>query len=263
MRALALGLLLASALPSAAHAEDRDFCANRPGRGTPACTLAPGDVMLEVGAAEFDHSADALSVTDTLTLMDSLLRVGVTASTELQVGLGGYQRSRSRDRASGTRSRSSGIGDTFVALRHGLAGANGPVSIEAFVTLPTGKPPAGADDWGVGVLVPLSHDLGGGFQLALTPEADAAVNASGSGRHFAYGGVVGLSHAAGKRLALGSEFAAFEDYDPAGHALDARVTGTLAWQVTPKLQLDLEADVGVSHAAPKTAFLFGFARRIP
>ena len=247
---------------ASARADDRDFCADRPGRGTPPCTLQPGDVMLEVGAVSLDREADALSVTDTLALANSLVRVGVDDRTELQIGFAGYAAAKSRDRVTGDVTRAHGFGDSYLAVKRGLAAPNGPVAVEAFVTLPTGRAPAGAGDWGAGVLLPFQRDLAGGFQLAFTPEVDAAVNASGRGRHLAFGGVAGLSHSLDKALSASGEIAAFQDQDPAGHALDARLAGSLAWQVARKLQLDFETDLGVTHAAPKEAFMFGFAVRL-
>ena len=259
---IALALSAAILAPTMAHAEDRDFCADRPGRGTPACTLAPGQAMIEVGVVGWDHDADAQSVNDSFNLADTLLRVGVTDNTELQIGLLAATHSRSRDRTTGAVESGTGVGDGYLAVRRGLAGDNGPAAVELFVTLPIGKPPAGAGDWGAGVLVPFQVSLPRDFQLALTPEADTAVNASGHGRHLAYGGVAGLSHPLGKKASFTAEFAGFEDRDPAGAAFDGRVAGSFAYQLSKKLQIDFETDLGVTHAAPKRAFLIGFARRI-
>ena len=49
-------------LPLAAHAAEREFCANRPGLGTPACTLAPGSAMVELGIAAWDHTSDSAAM---------------------------------------------------------------------------------------------------------------------------------------------------------------------------------------------------------
>ncbi|QGN55180.1 transporter [Novosphingobium sp. Gsoil 351] len=252
---------LASVAPVCAHADDRDFCADRPGRGTPACTLAPGQAMVEVGAVDWEHDADAQNIDDTITLGDTLLRIGVGGDTEVQLGITAAVRTRSRDRASGRVAHSTGAGDGLLAIRHGLAGDDGPIAVQALVTLPIGRRPASAGDWGADLLVPFQHDLPGKFQLALTPEIDAAVNASSTGRHLAYGGVVGLSHPLGEKLSLTAEFAGFEDRDPAGSSFDGRVAGSLVWQVDKRTQLDLEADLGVSQSAPQHAVMVGFARR--
>ena len=259
--ACVIAAALVAACGSPALAEERDFCADRPGIATPPCTLAPGSVMVEATGVEWDHSSDAQSVEDELTVGDFAVRVGVTQSTEVQFGLTSYIHDRVHDRATGRVSHQSGVGDAFVAVRQGLAGPNGPVAIQAFVTVPTGAAAVGAGDWGGGVLLPVQVKLPGDFQLGLTPEIDAAVDADGNGRHLAYGGVAGLSHDVGKNVTAGTEIAAYEDEDPGGHSLDARVTGELAWQVDKNLQLDIEGDLGLSAGAPDHAVMVGFAKR--
>jgi len=251
-------LLLMLALPAApALADERDFCANRPGIGTPACTLAPGSAMLETGVSEWDRSRDASGTDNSTTLGQFLLRVGVSDSAEVQFGLDSYTLDRSFDRAGHLVARSSEAGDAFFAVRRGLAGPNGPLAIEGFVSTPAND----TRQWSAGLLLPAGIELPAGFQLALTPEADLAPDADRHGRHLAYGGVVGLSHALATDLTAGGELAAFEDADPAGHSLDARLSGSLAWQVSPRLQVDFEADAGLSAGAPDTAVMIGFADR--
>ncbi|HSQ95563.1 MAG TPA: transporter [Croceibacterium sp.] len=249
--------MLCALLATPALAQERDFCANRPGLGTPPCTLAPGSAMIETGVAEWDHSADAASTDDSTTFGDLLLRVGVSQGAEVQFGLTSFTHDRVRNRATGVVVHSSNVGDALVAVRQGIAGPNGPVAIETFVSAPADHP----GHWSAGVLLPASVDLPAGFQFALTPEIDLAADAGGGGRHLAYGGVLGLSHALAATVSVAGELAAFEDADPAGRSLDARLAASLAWQATPRLQLDVEADAGLSAGAPDTALMIGFAER--
>ncbi len=246
-------------MPFAAHAEDRDFCANRPGLGTPACTLAPGKAMIEVGIGAWDHSSDAATIEDDVTLGDALLRVGVTETAEVQIGLTGHVIQRMRDRASGVVDRVAGIGDGTLAIRQSLTGPNGRVAVELFATAPLAKPPIGAGAWSGGVILPADFTLPAGFEIDFTPELDIAVNAGGAGHHLAWGGVVGLSHSLARQLTLTGEVAAFRDEDPAGHSTDMRVAGSLAWQVSQRFQLDFEADAGLSSGAPDRSLAFGLA----
>jgi hypothetical protein len=145
---MALPLLLIFA--PAAHAEDREFCADRPGLGTPACTLAPGEAMVELGLGAWEHDADAAGTTDTATTGDVLLRLGVSEHAEIELGLPIHSVMRMRDRSSGALSRAVGAGDLTIALRRGLGEANGPVAIEGYVTLPTGAAVIGAGTWSAG-----------------------------------------------------------------------------------------------------------------
>ncbi|MBC2667267.1 transporter [Novosphingobium flavum] len=260
MRNAILSGLLAMACTAPAHAEEREFCASRPGLGTPSCTMAPGTAMVEVGGIEWDGAADAGGRTDSLTFGDLGLRVGLDERTEVQVGYTAFTRQRSRDGSDVAVAR--GSGDAMIGLRRGLAGPNGPVAVQAFVTLPVGRGVGTAGDWGAGLRVPAALTLPQGFEIDLTPEADAAVNQSGEGRHLAYGGVIGLAHAVAPRLSGELELAAFRDDDPAGHSTDARIAASLAWMVRPGLQLDAEYDRGLSQGAPDNAVALGFAFRL-
>ena len=255
--ALAALLLLGGTAP--AQAEDREFCANRPGLDTPPCTLSPGVVMVETGLAAIAHTSDGGAIDDKLTFGDLLVRVGVAQSAEIEVGLTSFVRDRQRD--AGGVSTTRGVGDMVVAVRRGIAGPNGPIALHAFVTLPTGKAGIGAGDWGVGLIVPMQFDLGHQFQASLSPEIDAAVNASGSGRHVQYGTAIGLSHPLSKAVGLTGEVAAFRNEEPTGHETVAQAAASLAWQVSKDWQLDLEGDAGLSKAAPDYQVKLGFAHR--
>lgn len=251
----------ASLLASAAHADDRPFCADRPGLGTPPCTLAPGSIMIEIGLAGYDRSADAGQIAEDWSGGDVLVRIGLDRLTEVQVGQAGYTSSRVRDRISGSVARQSGWGDTTFAVQRGLAGANGPVALQAFVTLPTGHSGIGAGTWSAGAKLPMAIPLASGFEFDLTPEIDAAADADGVGRHLAWGGVAGLGHPLGKNLSFEAELAAWRDLDPSGHSTDARAALSLAWQAGSNWQIDFEGDAGLSSAAPDEAVRLGLARR--
>jgi hypothetical protein len=256
----AITLVLALAQASPALAEPRDFCANRPGLDAPACTLAPGDAMVEVGLLGWDHQADATGRDDTLTLGVTTLRYGLTPRSEIELSFTSYVHDRTRD-SLGAISASSSVGDATIAYRRGLAGPNGPIAIQAFVSLPVGKSPGGAGDWGAGVLVPIGFNLGQGFQLELTPEADAAVNASGSRRHFAFGTAAGISHGLGKSLSLTVEASIVRDLDPTGHETQAVLAESIAWAAGKRFQLDVEADERLAGGVPDRSLMFGLARR--
>ncbi len=183
------------------------------------------------------------------------MRVGITETAEVQFGVTGHVIHRQQNRATGMVDRKAGIGDGTVAVRQSLTGVGGPVAVQGFVTVALAR---GAK-WKGGVLLPIGFSLPGSFELGLTPEIDLAANESGSGYHIAWGGVVGLSHALGPQVSLAAEIAAFRDDDPDGRSTDARVAGSLAWQVSDRLQIDIEADAGLAAGAPDHSLAFGLA----
>lgn len=217
--------------------------------------------MAELGLAGWEHRADATSIEDQLAYGDLLLRYGVGNATELEAGVTVLNTLRLHDRAGGGVERSSGVGDVTLAVRHNLAGGDGPVAVHAFVTLPTGAAGIGAGDWGAGILVPIALPLPNGFELGLTPEIDAAVNASGQGRHLAWGGVIGIGRPISRTLELAGEIGAWRDEDPTGHATDARAALSLAWHVAADWQVDAEVQLGLTSDAPRHALFLGLARR--
>ena len=260
-RYLCAAAALLCCLPLAAHAEEApDLCVDRPGLGTPTCTLEPGRVMVEFGALQWEHTAAPGARDDAITLADTLVRIGLGHSTDLQVGLGGWGHARSRSGNAVQTER--GLGDAMIGMRHGFGSPDdAKVAVQAFVTLPIGRAPGGAGDWGAGVLVPIALPLPAGFQLELAPEVDAAVNGSGHGRHLAWGNVFGVSHPIGPSLGVTAEISAFRDEDPAGHTTDSRFALSGAWHAGRSLQIDFQVDIGLSADAPDHAILLGFARQ--
>jgi hypothetical protein len=261
--ALALLAIMAGATPAFAAdtPETDDLCVDRPGLGAPACVLPQGQVVVELGLAEWAHNRDPDSIADEFGFGDVLLRYGVGHATELGVELATYQTIRIRDRVTGAIEREIGVGDVTLSLQHNLAGGDGPVAVQAFVTLPSGSKQVSVATWQAGAALPVNLTLRGGFELGLTPQVQAAANPSGKGRHLAWGGVIGLGYAIGRDLSLEGEVAAWRDQDPTGHVTDARAALSLAWRVAPDWQLDGEVQFGLTDEAPRHALLMGLARR--
>lgn len=255
-----LAAIAAVCLSSAIHAED-DFCVDRPGLATPPCVLARQEAVAELGAAAWENDRDASGSSDTVTLAELTLRLGLGNGTEVQLSLPAHGVVRQHDDHGRLVDRVAGFGDTTLALRHGFKGKAAAYALMGYVTLPTGHDGIGAGDWGAGLLVPIEIDLPADFTLGLTPHGEAAVNQRGKGRHFAWGGVAGLSHAIAPGISLTAELAADRDLDPAGHQTMSTSALSLAWQPHSGWQLDVQANFGLNHAAPRRTVMLGMARR--
>lgn len=226
--------------------------------GTPACTLGPGQAMIEVTVIGFDRTVGPTIEADVYTFADTLLRYGIDDSTEIQIGLAGYVDAAATDRLGSGSSRASGIGDSYMAVRRGFSG----FALEAYVTLPTGHDPVSAGTWGAGLVVPIDLPSPGPFQLSLTPEIGALPNASGEGRHLLYGVVLGVSGELAPGWGCGLEVSAVQDAAPEGHEFGSKLAGTLAYQASERLQLNAEVDLVIAGPGPRTIALLGFALRL-
>lgn len=263
LRFLGLFAAVTAAMPAVAAEEPRDLCPDRPGLGTPACTVEPGTMMLEVGLADWTLDRAADSRTDAWTFGDTLLRAGLTPSLEVQVGWTMLGHVRERDRATGNVSSHTRTGDVTLALRHNLNNPDGSafsVALMPYATMPLGGAGVGAGDWGAGLIVPASFDLGA-LSLGLTPSVNAAVDADGNGRHLAFGSVAGVGFDLSDDISMTAEVSLTRDRDPDGHSTEALAGLTAGWQPDADSQWDVGANVGLNRDSPDVELYFGFARR--
>ena len=209
--------------------------------------------MIETAAVSWSLSQDSASRTDSISLGNTVVHVGVSDHMEVQVGWAPFTQIRSRDKAFNTVSRDSGSGDVSLTLMRGLAGANGSVAVQVFVTVPTGKSPFGVGDWGAGARVPIQVALTKKIQFSFTPEIDAAVNSNGTGRHIAYGSAAGIGFALNGKLQLGTDISFFRDEDPAGASSCANAGLSLAYQAAKNTQFDICSRTPNTIAGPRSA----------
>ena len=266
MRGIAKALLAAAPLLLAAgtaRAEElRDFCPDRPGLGTPACTMDPGHVAVELGLGDWTLTRQRGEREDDFATGDLLVRYGLTSSLEMQVGWTAYTHVRAR--SGNVVARDGGTGDVFLALRQNLHDPDGSgfsIAVMPYATLPTGSDGIGAGDWGAGLLVPMSYELPHGFALGLTAEADAAVDTDGNGRHLAYSAIIGLDVPLANTLGATAELLAGRDEDPGGHSTQLLAGLSAGWTPNGNLQLDVGANVGLNRESPDVELYFGVARR--
>ncbi len=251
-----LGLGLASTM--AQSAEPREFCPDRPGLGTPACTLDAGYFDIELGLADWTLERMPDSRADTIEAGQLLVRIGLTDGLEAQVGWTAFGHVRTRDHSTGSVDRATGAGDVTLALRQNLASPDGSgfsLAVMPFATLPTGGLAIGAGDWSAGLLVPLSYDLGEGVQAGLTGQVEATVDSDRNGRHLAYGGVAGLSVPLSDDLDATVEIAARRDEGPAEPSTEWLAGLSAGWMARDGLQLDAGANFGLRNAADVQLYL--------
>ena len=259
---LAIAGLGLAATPAGSE-ELRDFCPDRPGLGTPACTIDPGHFDVELGIADWTLDRTPDSRTDTLEAGQLLVRVGLTDSLEAQLGWTAFGHVRTRDRSTGSVDHDSGLGDLTLALRQNLASPDGSgfsLAVMPFATLPTGGRAIGAGEWSAGLLVPLGYDIGSGLQVGLTGRVEAAADSDRDGRHLAYGGVAGLSVPLSDAIGATFEIAASRDEDPVGHSTEWLAGLSAGWMARDDLQLDAGANFGLNAAAADLQLYVGVSR---
>jgi len=263
-RAICTSLTVANilvTLPTTASAQDeKPICPDRPGRGTSPCTLEEGRAQLELGLLDdsYQHRTGATGDTDNDGSL--LAKWGVSDRLDVEAGLALYQRQRVTDATGTTTLR--GVGDLFLHAKYNPLTTDGPFALvlAPFVKLPTASGGAGNGAAEGGLVLPMGYDLGNNWSLAMTPEADVQLNASGGGYHANLVNVVGLGKSFGP-VTLGVELLSGQNLDPAGTTSQYTFDLDAAWLVNNDTQLDGGVNFGLNRATPDVEFYFGISRR--
>ncbi|CAN5349622.1 transporter [soil metagenome] len=243
----------------------RDFCADRPGKGTPTCILDQGHWQVELGLIDGALQRDAATKVEAYGYGDTFVRYGLTETTELQFGITPWTTEKTTDRATGDHQTVDGVGDISLGFRHSLANPDGSglsVAMVGFVTAPTGSKDTRDDGFEGGVLLPVSVPLNADWSLSLSPEVDVAANSDGAGRHAAYTMVAGVGRSYGQ-WAFGGEVWVSHDADPIDASTQSTFDLTAVWS-PPMLadsQLDFGLNFGLNDQSPDVEFGVGVARR--
>lgn len=258
MRRLAAVALLFVAAPASAEDSAR-FCPNRPSLDTSTCTTDPGRVLAEVSGVDWERDDADGTRQDTLLFGDALLRTGIDARTEVQLGWTPLARIRTRA-LDGSVDTVTGVGDVRLGVRRNLRNPDGSgtsAAVEGFVTVPTGTHDIGAGDWRAGALLPVNVALGD-WTLLFTGELDAEVDQERDGHHVAGTATAGVGRKLGKVTAA-LELAVQRDDDPDQAATQWLGAGSLAWAVRDTVQLDVLFVAGLNHDAPDLRAVMGGA----
>lgn len=261
----ALSAMLAASLSLPASAQTlREFCGDRPGLDTPACTVDKGHLQVEIGIGDWTLDTQPDSRTDTILAGDIQLRYGIGETTELRLGWTAYGHERVRDRLTGKIQRTARTGDVTVGIKQNLLNPDGKqlsIALLPFASLPIGRRPIGAGTWGAGLLLPVDYELTDGIQLQLTPEVDAAPNEDGHGRHLAYSTVIGVDFALTEALDCAIDLQAIRDREPGQHATMALGGVAFGYKLAERTQFDVGANAGLNHQTPDIEALFGVSRK--
>ncbi|MCW3798308.1 transporter [Sphingomonas sp. BN140010] len=263
-----LSLATASLLCAApASAEElRELCVDRPGKDTPPCIADVGHAVVEVGAVAYSRDKDGADRTISYSIADTLVRVGVTDRSEVQLGFAPYTILHDRDGTTGERGTVRGAGDLTAAYKYNFlnpAGDGTSVAAQLFVSAPLGKDGIGSGAWEGGLIVPVSFELPAALSMTVDPEVDWRGDEDGRGHHLAWIGVASLSHDLGGGVEGSAELWASLDRDPAGHRSEASADLSLAWAPpsTDNLQFDAEVDLGLTRDTPDVEAAVGVAYR--
>lgn len=257
--AMAALALASSAL--AQDAEEAPICTDRPTKANAVCTVPVGKWQLESSAIGWSRTEAGGAETKVLTLGTSVVKVGLSDRSDLQVGFTPYVHSETS--AGGIKPTASGVGDLTVRYKHRLTADNAPVQVGLvpFVKLPTADGDIGNGKVEGGLAVPVSIATGSPVTVVFSPELDLPADADGDGRHAALVNLVNVSGPIADGLTLYGELWTQTNFDPADTVTLVSADTALAWLVSNELQLDVGANFGLNQNTADVELYAGVSLR--
>jgi len=231
---------------------------DRPGQANPPTVLAPGVVQIE-GGFTFQRETDEDPDTDTLTVPEIELRLGVHDRLELQASADGFVREW-RD-GGGNRSGGSDLGLAARALLWRQSAWRPATALGFSLSIPTGSGFATSDGVDPEFAVLYAWDIGQRWNL--NGNFDFASESQGnddSSHNFVFSPSLALGLTINDRVGAFIEYyGAIDDDAPDQHSVD----GGFSFLANDDLQFDLSAGAGLNDAAPDFFLSAGVAWRLP
>lgn len=243
---IVMGLAGALLAATAAHAEETPICTDRPTKANAVCTVPTGNWQLESSAVGWGETKGGGTTTDVLTIGASVMKLGVSSRSDLQIGFTPFLRVTSK--TAGEKTRERGFGDLVIRYKHRLTASDAKVLVTLipFAKLPTADADLGNGVVEGGLAVPVSFAVGAAT-LTLGPEVDLLADSDGLGRHAAIVQLINLAATVGPRLTLAGELWGNWNFDQDGTVRQASADIAAAYAVTKTFQLDAGANVGLTR----------------
>jgi hypothetical protein len=248
-------------------AQLRELVTDRPDKTESPITVDAGHVQIEMDLTTFTHDRHNPERADIRvrewSFADTNIRLGVLSNFELNLIIPVYTHRRTDDRVAHTRSTNQGFGDLTVRGKVNFWGNDGGKS--AFGIIPFLKLPTNGDDLGNhavegGLILPLSLELPGDWELGVMTEVDVNQDSDGSDYHAEWINSATLSHAIFGPLSGYVEFFSQVSAERATPWIGTFDVG-LTYAVNKNVQLDAGANLGLTRAADDLNLFFGLSWR--
>jgi len=243
----------------------REMSTDRPDKTESAYTVDAGHMQIETSVIDYTtdkHNPEGeQGKTDTLGVMETNLKLGLTNSTDIQLVIVPYTREKTRDDTEETLKQ--GFHDMQLRLKQNIWGndeGNTALAVMPFVKFPTNEENLGNDAYEGGVIIPLAVALPHDWSMGLMAEFDFNENASGDDYHTEYIQSITFSHMIAGDLGGYIEF--FSNIsDEDGSDWVATVDGGLTYALNKDIQLDAGVNIGVTRAADDINPFLGLSMR--
>jgi hypothetical protein len=245
----------------------RELSTDRPDKTESPYTIDAGRVQIELDFATYTRDTDTSGGqtirAETLGIAPVNLKLGLTNSTDLQLLIDPYVRPSMKDRATGTRERMAGFGDTTIRLKHNLWGNDGgntALALMPFVKLPTASRGIGNGAVEYGLIVPLAIRVSDRIGIGLMTEVDLLEESDGQGYAATFINSATMSFGITERLGAYTELFTERRTERGARWVATGDVG-VTYALTNDLQLDGGVNLGITEAADDLQLFVGISRR--
>lgn len=243
--------------------EMRELSTDRPDKTESPYTVDAGHYQVETDILSQSRDKPTEDSHNTSNLyLYSNFKVGLTNGSDLQIIVSPQQ--VEVNETAGVREEKKGLSDTVVRLKINLLGNDGgdlAIGLMPFVKVPTAAAGLGNKKVEGGIILPFALALPQDWSLGLMAQVNYLKNEADGGMHATYINTFTVGHDVWGALAGYLEF-----YSESSQEQDAAWVATVdlgvTYGLTPDVQLDFGANIGVTAAADDLNPFVGFSARL-
>ncbi|MEH3114234.1 transporter [Pedobacter terrae] len=238
----------------------REMETDRPDVTESAITVDAGHFQYESDLFAFERERSESSLQKTIIVNGANLKMGLTGSTSLQVGIETYAWEKEKNIETGDVENSKGFGDINLRLKQNLLGndkGNFALALLPYVTLPTAT--SVDSKFEEGLIVPMQVKLPSEWKVGTQVELDHLKDKAGDQMHMEYLQSLTVSHEIRKNITGIAE--TYFTYDFKEHQYSNFVNAAVQLEIAHDLKIDGGLNYGIQKNAMKKYFL-GIAVRI-
>ncbi len=244
------------------QADLRPFDTDRPTKSNVPYTVDAGHFQYETDLAVYSYQASGGVRATDWTIVDPTLKVGLTNTIDAELQITPYESAATK--TAGRTTRLSGLGDTYARIKVNVLGDDHgdlAIAILPYVKLPTAQSMLGNGRVEGGLILPISFNAPGGYTILVMPQVDELKDAGDGGYHRAFDFLVNVSHPIGKRWALYAEVFTSQSFQAHDDKPVYTADTALTYMLTPKTQVDIGGNFGLSDQAPRAQIYAGLSQR--
>ena len=232
----------------------REMETDRPDVTESPFTVDAGHFQLETDLVRSIREKTETTQTNTFLVNQMNLKIGIAASTAIQIGFQTYGRQSEKELDTNEKTITDGHGDLTLRIKQNLIGNDGgnfALALLPYVKFPTSKYEDSRFEGGL--IIPMQYKLSGEWSLGFQVEVDRLKDQDERAMHTEFLQTLTISHAIIKGVDGIAE--TYYTYDFKAHQFSNYINAAIQMDVARDFKLDAGLNLGLQHTAAKHFFV--------